>query len=174
MAATNFSIDTPISITGFVGKEGIGGVWFFWSSAISAVLVTSGVVATYLSLVHDDWLYSSKLFVTVGVTTVVWVVVTLLTPPVDDARLADFVRGIRPGSPGWAAVAGRHGITQQPFLGRALLLWLVGLVALFSLNFGVGTLLLLKTSQGLGLLAVAAVSLLVLWIGVRRFHRALP
>ena len=40
MAATNFSIDTPISITGFVGKEGIGGVWFFWASAISAVLVT--------------------------------------------------------------------------------------------------------------------------------------
>ena len=151
--------------------------WFWWRanawSEISGML-TSGVVATYLHLAHDDWLYSSKLFVTVGVTTVVWVVVTFLTPPVDDARLADFVRCIRPGSPGWAAVAARHGITQQPFLGRALLLWLVGLVALFSLNFGVGSLLLLRTGQGLGLLAVAAVSLLVLWIGVRRFHRALP
>ena len=40
MAATNFSLDTPISIAGFVGKEGIGGVWFFWSGAISALLVT--------------------------------------------------------------------------------------------------------------------------------------
>ncbi|MDP7113312.1 MAG: hypothetical protein QGH45_15175, partial [Myxococcota bacterium] len=40
MAATNFSIDTPLSITGYVAKEGIGGVWFFWSNAISAVLVT--------------------------------------------------------------------------------------------------------------------------------------
>ena len=40
MAATNISIDTPLSITGYVAQEGIGGVWFFWSNAISAVLVT--------------------------------------------------------------------------------------------------------------------------------------
>jgi len=40
MAATNFSIDTPIAVTKFVATEGIGGVWFMWSSAISAVMVT--------------------------------------------------------------------------------------------------------------------------------------
>ncbi len=39
MAATNFSIDTPIAITKFVATEGIAGVWFFWASAISALLV---------------------------------------------------------------------------------------------------------------------------------------
>ncbi len=39
MAATNFSIDTPIAITKFVTTEGIAGVWFFWASAISALLV---------------------------------------------------------------------------------------------------------------------------------------
>jgi Na+(H+)/acetate symporter ActP len=40
MAATNFSIDTPIAITRLVLTEGISGVWFFWASAISALLVT--------------------------------------------------------------------------------------------------------------------------------------
>ncbi|PCI67342.1 MAG: sodium:proline symporter, partial [Gammaproteobacteria bacterium] len=40
MAATNFSIDTPIAVTKFVASEGIGGVWFMWSSAISAIMVT--------------------------------------------------------------------------------------------------------------------------------------
>lgn len=39
MAATNFSIDTPISLTKFIRTEGISGVWFFWASAISALLV---------------------------------------------------------------------------------------------------------------------------------------
>ena len=39
MAATNFSIDTPISLTRFVATEGIQGVWFFWASAISGLLV---------------------------------------------------------------------------------------------------------------------------------------
>jgi len=38
MAATNFSIDTPLAITKYVSREGIGGVWFFWSSAISVLL----------------------------------------------------------------------------------------------------------------------------------------
>ncbi|MFH1529482.1 MAG: sodium:solute symporter family protein [Pseudomonadota bacterium] len=147
--------------------------WFWWRAnawtELSA-MVTSGVVATYIKIAHNDWLYSSKLLVIVGVTTVVWVAVTFLTPPVDDARLADFLRRVRPGSPGWAKVARRHGITQRPFLVGALLLWLVGLVALFSLNFGIGSLLLLRTTQGLWLLALSAVSLVVLWAGVRRYR----
>jgi solute:Na+ symporter, SSS family len=40
MAATNFSIDTPIAISGLVAKEGVAGVWFFWSSGIAAMLAT--------------------------------------------------------------------------------------------------------------------------------------
>jgi len=40
MAATNFSIDTPIAATKFIFKEGIGGIWFMWASAISAIIVT--------------------------------------------------------------------------------------------------------------------------------------
>jgi SSS family solute:Na+ symporter len=147
--------------------------WFWWrANAWTEIsgMVTSGVVATWIELTHDDWLYSSKLLVTVGVTTVVWVTVTFLTPPVEAARLADFLRRIRPGSRGWAAVARRHGITQEPFLLRAIGLWLVGLVALFSLNFGIGSLLLLRTGQGLVLLGVAAASLVVLWGGVRRLR----
>ena len=147
--------------------------WFWWrANAWTEIsgMVTSGVVATWIELTHDDWLYSSKLLVTVGVTTVVWVTVTFLTPPVDDARLADFLRRIRPGSPGWASVARRHGISQKPFLLQAIGLWLVGLLALFSLNFGIGSLLLLRTGQGVVLLGVAAASLVVLWAGIRRFR----
>ena len=34
MAATNFSIDTPIAITELVLGEGIVGVWYSWSAAI--------------------------------------------------------------------------------------------------------------------------------------------
>lgn len=40
MAATNFSIDTPIAITELVATEGIAGVWFTWANGISALLVT--------------------------------------------------------------------------------------------------------------------------------------
>ncbi|MBL6974367.1 MAG: hypothetical protein ISR64_01425 [Deltaproteobacteria bacterium] len=39
VAATNFSIDTPQeAITQYVAEQGVAGVWFFWSNAISALL----------------------------------------------------------------------------------------------------------------------------------------
>lgn len=40
MAATNFSIDTPIAITELVLGEGIAGVWYSWSAAMTALMAT--------------------------------------------------------------------------------------------------------------------------------------
>ena len=39
MAATNYSIDTPLAITKLVSTQGIAGVWFWWAGALSALLV---------------------------------------------------------------------------------------------------------------------------------------
>lgn len=39
MAATNYSIDTPLAISKIVLKDGIAGVWFWWAGALSALLV---------------------------------------------------------------------------------------------------------------------------------------
>ena len=40
MAATNFAADTPLAVTGMVARQGVAGVWFLWSSAITATLAT--------------------------------------------------------------------------------------------------------------------------------------
>ena len=145
--------------------------WFWWRANAWTELsgmITSGIVASAVTVVRPEWLYSSKLLLTVGVTTVVWVTVTMLTPPEDDEKLAQFVRRVRPGSPGWNVVYRRHGIVQQPFLFRAVGLWLLGVAGLFSLNFGVGSLLLCRPGLGTGLLALAAVTLGALaWLLIR-------
>jgi hypothetical protein len=57
------------------------------------------------------------------------------------------------------SVCAPHGIIQQPFLLPAIGSWLVGLVALFSINFGVGNLLLGQTIHGVGLLLLGAAAL---------------
>ena len=44
----------------------------------------------------------SALLTTIGVTTVVWVAVTFLTPPVEAGALAKFYAIVRPAGPGWA------------------------------------------------------------------------
>jgi Na+/proline symporter len=149
--------------------------WFWWRANAwteFAGMLTSGITATTIELFTDNWLFSEKLFITVGISTAVWLIVTFLTSPVDEERLVDFVKRIRPGSPGWNRVYRKHEIKPQAFLGRAILLWLVGLVALFSLNFGIGSLLLTKTTQGLCLLGVATLTLAYLFIQVPKWTRA--
>lgn len=39
MVATTFAADTPLAITGIVAKDGISGNWFWWSLALSHLLV---------------------------------------------------------------------------------------------------------------------------------------
>jgi SSS family transporter len=119
--------------------------WFWWrANAWTEIsgMVASGVIATSLSLVLPDMPYHQKLLVTVGITTVVWVAVTYLTSPVPSDHLASFVRRVAPGSPGWNRICREHGIEQRPFLARGLLSWLLGLGALFGLNFAIGSVLL--------------------------------
>jgi solute:Na+ symporter, SSS family len=135
--------------------------WFWWRANAwteFAGMLASGIVATVLQVTVPDLSYSWKLLITVSITTVIWLTVTFLTAPVDDEVLAAFVRRIRPGSPGWRAVCERHNIQQLPFLGQALTQWAVALVCLFSLNFGIGSLLLQKTTTGLLLLTLATAS----------------
>jgi len=144
--------------------------WFWWRANAwteIAGMLASGVVASTVQLVSPDLDYSWKLLITVAISTPIWLVVTFVTPACEERRLARFVRDIRPGSPGWSGLCQRLGIEQAPFLGRALLEWLVGLVALFCLNFGLGSLLLARPLQGVALLAFGAVALVVVLRMVR-------
>ncbi len=136
--------------------------WFWWRAnawtEISA-MIASGAVATALQLAAPRMLYSWRLLIIVGVSAAVWIAVTFLTRPVDDARLVEFLRRVRPGSPGWDAVARRHGVEQPRFLLPAIGRWMVGNAALFGLCFGLGMLLLGRPGPGAALLVGGLVAL---------------
>jgi solute:Na+ symporter, SSS family len=151
--------------------------WFWWRANAwteIAGMLASGVVASYLQLRHPELLYSWKLLITVGISTPIWLVVTFATPPDEEEVLARFVRDIRPGSPGWSRICRKLGIEQEAFLLRALGWWALGLVALFCLNFGLGSLLLMRPEQGVVLMAVGLITLVVLLLGMRRENAARP
>lgn len=152
--------------------------WFWWRvnawSEIAAML-TSGVVSTALVYAAPDMIYTDRLLWVVGVSTVVWLAVTFATAPVDDATLVRFIRRVRPGSPGWAALRARHGIAPEPFLGRAVVDWLLGTVALFAANFGIGSALFADaaTAAALFALALAAAGLLIFRLQLARRSSAI-
>ncbi len=99
-----------------------------------------------------------KAMILVPVTLVVWVLVTLMTRPVQEERLRSFYRLVRPGG-WWGQVARLEADVHCEGLSRSILLmWLVGCAGVFGLLFGIGRLVLGEPGQGLLLLAVAAVA----------------
>ncbi len=60
-----------------------------------------------------------SLLATIGVTTVVWIAVTFLTPPVEERVLAAFYAKVRPAGPGWARVRRESGLRRVARLAAA-------------------------------------------------------
>ncbi|NQT13434.1 MAG: Na+:solute symporter, partial [Planctomycetes bacterium] len=91
--------------------------WFWWRinafSELTAMIV-SFVVAIGLEVFGPETLPSwAKILGGVGITTPVWLLVTFLTRPTDEATLRKFCRLVHPGGPGWAAVLRRAAAEGQ-------------------------------------------------------------
>ncbi len=146
--------------------------WFWWRintwSEISAMVI-SFVVAVYFGFFHEGlgftrWDPSAELVVGVAVTTVGWLVVTFLTPPVDNETLRDFHAKIRPLGRGWDAIVTRtdsdtdSDTDQAGQLAAGLLAWFLGCLMVYGALFGTGFLLYGNLVWGLTFLIVAAVA----------------
>ena len=138
--------------------------WFWWRiNAWSelAALVGSGVgswAANHL-LATQLTTFGTKFAFVAGLSTLCWVTTSLLTAPPDLDSLRRFCQLVRPYRLGWApVVAADATIAWSPHLGRNVALWLSGLLCVFSLNFGVGHLLLGSSAWAIPLLLVALVS----------------
>ena len=103
------------------------------------------------------------LLTTVGITTAMWLVVTFLTPPVDDATLDAFYDKVRPAGAGWAKVRSRTGAPASPdSLPTALLCWVLGLAAIYAALFGTGAYLYGHVLQGVIYTVIVVVA--ALWL----------
>ena len=149
--------------------------WFWWRintwSEISAMVI-SFVVAVYFAFFHtqlgfERWGPSAELVVGVAVTTVGWLVVTFLTPPVNTETLKDFHAKIRPLGHGWDAVVPRTDGARPDGSGdlesgsggefaAGLLSWFLGCVMVYAALFSTGFLLYGNVAGGIIGLIVAA------------------
>jgi len=104
----------------------------------------------------------------VALTTVVWVVVTFVTPPTDTATLRRFYQTVRPSGRGWRKVVGDEDVGHRDSLALALVGWVSGCTFVYAALFGTGALLFKQLGQGVLCLTIAAVSGTVLAIVVPR------
>ena len=142
--------------------------WFWWRinawSEISAMIASLVVTAA----VHQftSWPAPLRIIATAGFCAVIWVIVTLVTSPVDSERLAAFYRKVRPAPRFWGPVARMCPDVQSEWGGaRTIFLWLLGAGALYAAMFTIGKLVLHEWRDGgLALLALAVFCCLLWWI----------
>ena len=122
--------------------------WFWWrinawseiaAMASSFLLALGFFIAPRMGLaVPSHW----ALLVSVAVTTLVWIVTTFATRPVDRETLVRFYRLVRPAGPGWRRVAEEAGIGGSPdSLPHCFLGWGLGCAFVYAALFGTGSVL---------------------------------
>lgn len=124
--------------------------WFWWrinAYTEIAAMVCSFLIALYFHIWFDgstpqDIGYMPghyKLLYNIGITTVVWLIVTYATRPTENEKLVSFYNKIKPYSPGWSTVIQKNGlsITNDRF-GSKLLAIVLGVVLVYGSLFGVG------------------------------------
>jgi SSS family solute:Na+ symporter len=147
--------------------------WYWWRvnawseiSAMTASFVTSVLLASmeYDLANPSSASYAKTMLITVGVTTAVWLGVTLATAPESTATLDRFYRRVRPGGPGWRSVSNRLGYGDDPIPGGALswVNWVAGVASVYSAVFAIGALVTGAPLRGVlyGAVSVAAFALI--------------
>ncbi|HEV8385858.1 MAG TPA: sodium:solute symporter family protein [Candidatus Acidoferrales bacterium] len=155
--------------------------WYWWRinawseiSAMATALVVS-VTIHFAQPFHGaaPIVFAKSALTTTGITTLVWLVVTMLTPAEAPGVLTNFYRTVRPHAAGWrpvAALAPDVALTRD--LGRNLWSWLLGCVMVYCALIGVGKMLLESYALGAALLGVAVVSGWLLYGQIARHHAA--
>ena len=153
--------------------------WFWWRiniySEITAMVV-SFFIALYLELIHPALGGSpidatTQLLIGVGITTLSWVGVTLLTRPEPEEVLYSFIEKINPGGPGWKAVHKKaaddgkklHVSASGWNVPLGIVCMLLGALAIYSMMFATGYFLYGETILALEVSALALVSSLGLF-----------
>jgi len=164
--------------------------WFWWRINVwseVAAMTVSFVVALFFqfgaaplgiesAMADAGWFRlmdftSWKMVSGILFTTVAWVAVTYLTPPVDDRTLMAFCRKIRPGGPGWKRItertqaAGDEPAGTEPCwnVPAGLVCMLLGCLLVWAALFGVGYLLYGRIALGCVMSGIAAVAAYGVW-----------
>jgi len=153
--------------------------WFWWRITawceIVAMISSFGISVIFLILEKNGLAIetSKRLMLTIGCTTVCWLITAYVGPATDPAALAEFYKKVRPFGPGWRQVREQLGISEEEArteaktqnIPQALIGWVMGCTMIWSALFTVGNFLYGRTGYAMALFAIFIVSgSIVVWI----------
>lgn len=152
--------------------------WFWWRinafSEIAAMLV-SLIMAIYFQFFYVGNLADyQKMLWSVGITTFVWILVTLLTRPSEEETLEKFVALIKPHPYGWRKIIGGSPKIAALYqnkglsLGREILMMFLGVFMIYAALFFTGYCLY---GNYVAAIITGAVSIVCMWLLYRQWQQ---
>ncbi len=142
--------------------------WFWWRiNAYTEIvaMISSLIIAGYMNfggLEIPGWL---KIVYGAGITTIVWIIATYVTPPDDDETLQNFVNKINPGGPGWKKYS--SSVASETWeVPKGILSMVLGCFSVYGLLLGVGQLIYGNFYPGIlicGFGFIASIGLIKIW-----------
>ncbi|MBM4141230.1 MAG: Na+:solute symporter [Nitrospira sp.] len=144
--------------------------WFWWKinawSEISA-MIASTTTSSYIYIVHPAMPFYAKLFFIIFFSTLVWVLVTLFTKPVDRKHLTEFYKKARVGGIGWREIENNiQGLNiSKNNLYASLKNWFYGCIFIYGITIGTGMFLFQRFTEGLIYSCFALISAIFVYRG---------
>ena len=142
--------------------------WFWWRiNAYTEIvaMISSLIIAGYMNfggLEIPGWL---KIVYGAGITTIVWIIATYVTPPDDDETLQNFVNKINRGGPGWKKYS--SSVASETWdVPKGILSMVLGCFSVYGLLLGVGQLIYGNFYPGIlicGFGLIASIGLIKIW-----------
>ena len=148
--------------------------WFWYRvnvySELTAMIVSFIVALAFEFIIPNNFSVEEKLIIGVTITTISWLIVTLITPPSNMETLQNFYKKIQPGGPGWKKVieeSESKGITitgkkEKWDVPSGILCMLFGSISVYSILFGIGYILYSQTTTGIIFLVISVLSVIAL------------
>lgn len=150
LIVTKYFLNTISGAWEFIinASAGMGAVlilrWYWWR--INAWSEISAMIAPLIIYPIAKYGYGLEspitLYPIVFGTTIVWLVVTYLTKPVEENKLIEFYKQTYPGGSGWRRISKLVGeVKSKMNFGKAFINWFLGVILVYSFLFGLGSFL---------------------------------
>ena len=139
-------------------------------SELTAMIVSFLVALAFEFIIPNSFSVEQKLIIGVTITTISWLIVTMVTPPSSMDTLQNFYKKIQPGGPGWKKIVKESensgviisGKKEKWDVPSGILCMVFGSISVYSVLFAVGYLLYSKTALGLMFVIISIISVVIL------------
>ena len=144
--------------------------WFWWR--VNAYSEITGMIISFLLAIYFQWFHQEitgqnlkpyiELLLSISITTVSWILVTLITKPTDNDKLLSFYNKIKPYGIGWKSFRLLNNISLSQKDSKSsmndLLLLFLGILAVYFCLFGFGYILFDENLIGVFMLTISFIS----------------